>query len=653
MQDFHRTSTTWLDRRTGRGSTARSTHRSRRRRLALEPLESRALLSLTTWTVNSLGDTGAGSGTSGDLRYVITQADKTPGNNSINFSVTGKITLNSALPDLSNTTGVMDIDGPGASRLTMAPVAGSYFYYSVFTVNTGVTATLTGLAISGGLTGQGGGITNEGTTTVTNCSIDNNVGYNNGGGVFNDGMMTIINSTIDNNSSNGNAGGIANAGTMTLIDSSISGNSVTGISSALGGGIESTGTLTITGCIISGNQANGGTGFQPGQAAGGGIWANGFLQVSDSTISGNSATGGGNVALYGGRPVFPGPAGSASGGGLYLLGTASITNVTISGNNAEGGPGGGSVNYIYFVGYEFIGYDGGSAEGGGLQINGGPLMLTNCTISGNTASGGNGGIGEQYLAPSGQDGQGGSADAGGIGGLAFPATIVNCTVTSNSASGGVGGGSWSNNNFLPDTQASSNAGGIDATAENGTGGALTISNSIVALNRIPGGFANDIVGTVTSASAYNLIGTGGSGGLVNGVNGNQVGVATRGSTGLRTTVDRPRPSRLWLAARPSTRVARSGRRSSQRSALTTDERGTGFRAHRQRHGGHRRLRSSQLAHGGRRRLGDANAALQTASDGLRLLPAGRTTDMPWLGIDQVASYPEPSRDAGGRRHHGD
>ena len=83
--------------------------------MTLEPLEGRALLSLTTSSVNSLGDSGTGTGTSGDLRYVITQADQTTGDNTINFSVTGTITLNSALPDLSNTTGVTDIEGPGAS----------------------------------------------------------------------------------------------------------------------------------------------------------------------------------------------------------------------------------------------------------------------------------------------------------------------------------------------------------------------------------------------------------------------------------------------------------------------------------------------------------------------------------------------------------
>ena len=51
-------------------------------------------MALTTWSVNSLGDTGTGSGQSGDLRDVITQADKTTGDNTINFRVAGMITLN-------------------------------------------------------------------------------------------------------------------------------------------------------------------------------------------------------------------------------------------------------------------------------------------------------------------------------------------------------------------------------------------------------------------------------------------------------------------------------------------------------------------------------------------------------------------------------
>lgn len=98
MQVISRSRTQRLTHQSERGLTARPEHRSHRRRLALEPLEVRALLSVTTWTVNSLGDAGAGSGHSGDLRYVITQADQTHGGNTIKFSVTGTITLNSACP---------------------------------------------------------------------------------------------------------------------------------------------------------------------------------------------------------------------------------------------------------------------------------------------------------------------------------------------------------------------------------------------------------------------------------------------------------------------------------------------------------------------------------------------------------------------------
>src|SRR5271166_4872106 len=209
MRDIHRSTTTWLARRTERGSAARPLHRSHRRRLTLEPLEGRALLSLTTWTVNSLGDTGTGSGTSGDLRYVITQADQTTGDNTINFAVTGTIALDSPLPDLSNTTGLMDIEGPGAANLTVARNnASGTPDFRIFTVDANVHAQLVGLTITGGVvSGEngygpgGGGILNEGTLSITNSTIDNNSAfYGNAGGIYNAGTLSITNSTIDNNS---------------------------------------------------------------------------------------------------------------------------------------------------------------------------------------------------------------------------------------------------------------------------------------------------------------------------------------------------------------------------------------------------------------------------------------------------------------------
>ena len=135
----------------GPGPATQSIRRGRRRRRSwtAEPLEPRTLLS--TFTVNSLGDTGEGTGLKGDLRYCITQADQTTGDNTINFSVTGTITLNSALPDLSNTTGLTDIEGLGPTSLTVARsnTAGTPDF-SVFKIDADADAKLVGVMITGG-----------------------------------------------------------------------------------------------------------------------------------------------------------------------------------------------------------------------------------------------------------------------------------------------------------------------------------------------------------------------------------------------------------------------------------------------------------------------------------------------------------------------
>ena len=67
--------------------------RVRAYRPRLEVLESRTLLS--TYLVDHLADDLVGSGTSGSLRYAITQAVN---GDAINFGVTGTINLTSALP---------------------------------------------------------------------------------------------------------------------------------------------------------------------------------------------------------------------------------------------------------------------------------------------------------------------------------------------------------------------------------------------------------------------------------------------------------------------------------------------------------------------------------------------------------------------------
>ena len=82
---------------------------------------------------------------------------------------------------------------------------------------------------------------------------------------------------------------------------------------------------------------------------------------------------------------------------------------------------------------------------------------------------------------------------------------------------------------------------------------------------------------MSSASAYNLIGTGGSGGLVNGINGNQVGVA---DPGLGPLADNGGPTQT-IALLPGSPAIDAGSNAlavdpTTGQPLTTDQRGPGF-----------------------------------------------------------------------------
>ena len=120
----------------------------RRTRLALEPLESRWCLS--TYTVNSIADLGAGSGSAGDLRYCIAQANANSGANTIRFApsvfATHKtITLGGTQLELRNTSGATTITGPTAGVTINGNNASR-----VFQIDANVTASISGLTITGG-----------------------------------------------------------------------------------------------------------------------------------------------------------------------------------------------------------------------------------------------------------------------------------------------------------------------------------------------------------------------------------------------------------------------------------------------------------------------------------------------------------------------
>jgi hypothetical protein len=137
-----------------------------------------------TVTVISLGDTGAGT-----LRQAIVDAN--PGD-TIDFSVTGTITLSSGrLIVLENLT----ITGPGASSLTI------YGNNSSGVILTAIgTVAISRLTLTNGNVGvgQGGGAENQGTLTLTDVVVSNNVARL-GGGIFNSGTLTLTRTTVKGN----------------------------------------------------------------------------------------------------------------------------------------------------------------------------------------------------------------------------------------------------------------------------------------------------------------------------------------------------------------------------------------------------------------------------------------------------------------------
>ena len=180
------------------------------------------------YTVDLTSASGAGSGSAGDLVYTIglANANTNPFGSIIQFDPTvfaspQTITLASTL-ELSETAGSEAIDGPGASIVTVSGGGA----VGVFSVTSGVIATISGLTISGGFAGQGGGIDNAGTLTVNSSTIANNstpAASSGGGGIYNAGTLTVTNSTVaDNNAFVG--GGIYNAGTLTVTNSTVAGD---------------------------------------------------------------------------------------------------------------------------------------------------------------------------------------------------------------------------------------------------------------------------------------------------------------------------------------------------------------------------------------------------------------------------------------------
>jgi hypothetical protein len=199
-----------------------------------EALEARTLPS--TFFVTNLGDAGAGRRSFGDLRYCLSRANASPGEDRVVFAVEGTIHLTQPLPDITDDA---LFTGPGADRLTIRRDTGGN--YRVLKVNTGVTAQIYGVTVTNGFYAgsspeAGGGVFNGGTLILGWTRVVGNHAEGpcttalQGGGIFNGGTLTVYGSTIADNTLDclsggpfGGAvgGGVANhaSGTLMILDS--------------------------------------------------------------------------------------------------------------------------------------------------------------------------------------------------------------------------------------------------------------------------------------------------------------------------------------------------------------------------------------------------------------------------------------------------
>ncbi len=229
----------------------------------------------TTLTVTSTTDSGTGS-----LRAALASAAN---GDTINFSLTYPATITLTSGPLTIGTSLA-ISGPGAANLFISGNNAT----TVFLVNS-VTAAISGVTIENGVTTNydaGGGITNDGTLTVSNSAFSGNStrvppGGGGGGGVFNDGTLTVINSTFSGNSAVAGGGIYNTAGTATVSFSTFSANSGT-----YGGGIESNATLTLKSTLLAG-QTSGGNCYMGGGTA----TSDGYNLSDDSICTFLTATG--------------------------------------------------------------------------------------------------------------------------------------------------------------------------------------------------------------------------------------------------------------------------------------------------------------------------------------------------------------------------
>jgi hypothetical protein len=231
----------------------------------------------------------------------------------------------------------LTVNGAGPFSTTVSTVWNA----SVFTVDVGVTATITGIFVRHGHAENGGGIKNEGTLTLERVRIWQNESEGSGGGILNttSAVLTMRDGEIAYNKAKSSGGGLSNQGVAVLHNVRVVANHAPfggGIATATGATFTATQSLiavndsiaissfgsdvTLTNTTVSGNRGGGITTQDEGRT-----------RLTHVTVA-NNGIGSGDVA-----GLFV-----ESGSELYLLNTIVANNNNVQ-CEIRGGPSTGTV----------------------------------------------------------------------------------------------------------------------------------------------------------------------------------------------------------------------------------------------------------------------------------------------------------------------
>ncbi|AMV41026.1 hypothetical protein VT85_26560 (plasmid) [Planctomyces sp. SH-PL62] len=271
------------------------------------------------------------------------------------------------------------IDGSsGGSRITLS-AAGTTM--RLFRVASSGNLTLQNLTVSGGKAqGFDGGTAGIGGAGGGGAGL--------GGAIFNQGSLTILNSTLTGNSAQGGDGGWR----AFLLNAYGGGG---------GGGLNAAGDAPYdrSDTHHPGWGGNGGGNFPYSGAARGVDFSSSYINGRDGGFGGGGGGGfgGGLTATSGAGGAGGFGAGGGGGGGGYAFGAGAGGAGGFGGGggggnlSAQGAGGYGGGNAVNIGGVSTAG--GGAGMGGAVFNEAGVVVITNSTITGNTAIGGDGGGG--------------------------------------------------------------------------------------------------------------------------------------------------------------------------------------------------------------------------------------------------------------------